>query len=187
MPQSLRLFLLALLMYVDAAGREIASSRVLREALYEFDEDVTPETVDEMLLALEGRGWLLLYESGRRLFLQVNPAPWAEFVSIDGRDGSRHPSPDPGPEAAQRAAWAASGPTPAEGKGESGGEAGDGERPTWMSDPDMPPPQGCKLHPINTGLIPCGACAGARKLHDQFIRGEISHDDAVKAWGGAVG
>lgn len=183
MPRELRLFLLSLLMYVDTAGRENASSRTLREVLYEFDEDVTYKDIDEWLIALEARHWLLLYVSGRRLMLQINPAAWAEFVSLDGRDGSRFPAPDPGPEAAQRAAWGDSGATPAEGKG---GEGGEEETPAWMLDPEMPPPQGCRMHPNNTGLIACGPCAGARRLHARFMSNEISHAEAVAAWSAAT-
>ena len=55
-----------------------------------------------------------------------------------------------------------------------------------MLDPEMPPPQGCPRHPNNTGLIPCGPCAGARKIHDRFVRSEITHEQAVAAWSQAT-
>jgi hypothetical protein len=175
--RDLRLFLLQLLMYVDQLGREIASSSTLRETFFEFDEDVTVGRVDEWLLALEERDWLVLYTSGRRIFMQVNPVVWAGFVSCDGRDGSRYPEPEPGPVSAQSTTWgdlrAASGATPARGEGEVG---------DWWERPDGVPPAGCPRHPHNTGLIPCGACAGARKIHEKFIRGEMSRDEAVLAW-----
>jgi hypothetical protein len=184
-PRPARLFLLSLLMYVDQKGREVATSQVLRDTFYEFDEDVTSRDVDGWLNELEARGWLLQYIVGRRVLLQINPAVLAEFVSMDGRDGSRFPAPEPGPEAAQSATWgglrAESGATAAEGRG------GDGETPAWMLDPDMPPPQGCRLHPHNTGLISCGMCGGAVKIHGQFMRGEITHAEAVAAWGGTQG
>lgn len=179
LPIPSRLFLLSLLMYVDAAGRELAAARTLRDLFYEFDHEVEDGHIDTMLLELEDRGWLLLYVSSRRMLLQINPAAWAEFVSVDGRDGSRYPSPEPGPEAAQRAAWGDPGPTVAEGKGEWGQSR---ETPAWFDDPEMPPPQGCARHPNNTGLIACGPCAGARKIHQQFMNGDISHEAAVAAW-----
>jgi len=31
-------------------------------------------------------------------------------------------------------------------------------------------------------MIACGPCAGARKIHAQFIGGEITHEEAVAAW-----
>src|SRR5690606_3609315 len=109
-----------------------------------------------------------------------------EFVTIDSRDQSRHPPPDVGPASAQGGPWAAAGSTAAEGMGGAeAGEAsgGDGRaRAAWMSDPDLPPPQGCERHPNNTGLIPCGPCGGARKIHAAFISGEITHAEAVAAW-----
>jgi hypothetical protein len=172
-----RLLMLTLLHYTDALGREVASSTSLSDLLYEFDAKVTPGQIDKMLTLLESRSWLLLYESGRRRYMQVNPVAWKAFVSIDGRDGSQYPPPDPGPVAAQGHAWGDPGPTAAEGKGDGGGAP-----PLWMSDPDMPPPQGCRMHPLNTGLIACGACAGARKIHADFIAGRISHAQAVAAW-----
>lgn len=173
----LQLLLLSLLHYVDGTGRENASSTLIRELLYEFRADVTPSTVDEWLLRLEAESWLLIYEHGRRLYLQINPSAWAAFVSgADGRD-SRLPAPEPGPVAAQGTPWGDPGRPPAEGKGEAG------ERDSrWMLDPDMPPPQGCPLHPHNTGLIKCGPCGGARTIHTQFMSGEISHEEAVAAW-----
>lgn len=178
-PPPARLFLLSLLMYVDQKGREVATAQTLRDTFYEFDPDVTVSDVNGWLCDLEARGWLLQYISGRRVLLQINPAALAEFVSMDGRDASRFPPPEPGPEAAQSATWgglrADSGPTAAEGKGE-------GEEPPWFSDPTIPPPQGCRLHPHNTGMIACGPCAGARKIHAQFIGGEITHEEAVAAW-----
>jgi hypothetical protein len=177
LPRDLRLFLMQLLMYVDQLGREIASSSTLRETLFEFDEDVTVKQVDEWLLALEDEGWLVLYTSGRRIFMQINPVPWAAFVSCDGRDGSRHPEPDPGPVSAQSTTWGdlrgVSGASPARGEGGSG---------VWWEAPDGVPPAGCPKHPHNTGLIPCGACAGARKIHEGFMRGEITREQAVAAW-----
>lgn len=185
MPRRLRLLLLSLLLYVDQHGRATASSPVLRETLFEFDEDVSASVVDEMLLALEECGWLLLYESGRRLYLQITPPAWTDFVTIDRRDASMHPAPDPGPLATQAARWADAGPPAAEGKGEAGGRGEAGEPPAgadWMSDPEMPPPAGCSRHPHNTGLISCGPCAGARKIHHDFITGAITHAEAVAAW-----
>lgn len=172
LPPPLRLFALSLLLYVDQAGREVASSRVLQQALYEFDEDVTTDSIDEMLLALEAADWLLLYEHGRRLYLQMNPELLALYVSMDKRDSAPHPPP-PG------ALGAFSGRAAAEGKGE-GGEPGDAA--AWTLDPEMPPPAGCRKHPNNTGLIPCGPCAGARKIHADFIAGNITHAEAVAAW-----
>jgi len=182
-PQPTRLFLLSLLMYVDSAGREMASTRTLRDTFYEFDPDVEDSHIDAMLLDLEARGWLLLYISSRRILMQINPAAWVEFVSIDSRDGSRYPPPEPGPEAAQRASWGDAGPSLAEGKG---GGAAEGEVPLWTLDPELPPQQGCRKHPNNTGLIPCGPCAGARKIHQQFMAGEMTHAEAVSAWMGGV-
>lgn len=186
MSRDLRLFLWCLLSYADGLGREVAAARTLREVFYEFDQDVQPEQIDTMLLELEERDWLLLYVSGRRILFQINPAVWAEFVSVDGRDGSRYPPPDAAPESAQRAAWGDSGGTAAEGKGGAGdgGVSGEGDRetPAWMLDPDMPPPQGCLRHPNNTGLIRCGPCAGARQIHTGFMNGEITHEAAVTAW-----
>lgn len=177
LPRDLRLFVRQLMEYVDQLGREIASSSTLRETLFEFDEDVTVKTVDEWLLALEDAGWLVLYTSGRRMFMQINPVAWAAFVSCDGRDGSRYPEPDPGPVSAQSATWgdlrAVPGASPARGEGGRG---------AWWEEPDGVPPAGCPKHPHNTGLIPCGACAGARKLHEGFMRGEISREQAVAAW-----
>lgn len=192
--RDLRLFLWSLLSYVDQRGREVMSAMTLRETFYEFDKDVTTKVIDSWVEALEKQHWLLLYvAAGRRIYFQMNPAVMAEFVSMDGRDESRYPHPDPGPVAAQSAAWGDSGATPggfrvdsgpttAEGKGE-GGQFGEfRESPAWMSDPLLPPPQGCRLHPNNTGLINCGACGGARKLHTRFMSGEISHAEAVVAW-----
>ena len=192
--RDLRLFLWSLLSYVDQQGREVMSSTTLRETFYEFDKDVTTEMIESWVEALESADWLLLYvAAGRRIYFQINPAALAEFVSMDGRDKSRHPDPEPGPVAAQCAAWVDSGSTPggfradfgsttAEGKGE-GGQLGESrESPAWMSDPQLPPPQGCPRHPNNTGLINCGACGGARKIHTRFVSGEISHAEAVAAW-----
>ncbi len=176
LPRDQRLFLLSLLMYVDQLGREIASASTLRETFFEFDDDVSVSRIDDWLLALEERDWLVLYTSGRRIFMQVNPVAWGAFVSCDGRDGSRYPEPDPGPVSAQSTTWgdlrADSGATPAEGKGGAG----------WWESPEGVPPAGCKRHPHNTGLINCGACGGARKIHEGFLRGEISRDDAIRAW-----
>lgn len=174
-----RLLMLTLLHYTDALGREVASSTSLSDLLYEFDAKVTPGQIDKMLGLLESRAWLLLYESGRRRYMQVNPVAWKQFVTIDGRDGSQYPAPDPGPVAAQCHTWgevrANAGPTAAEGRG-------DGGAPAWTLDPEMPPPQGCRMHPNNTGSIACGACAGAVKIHKRFMTGEISHAEAVRAY-----
>lgn len=182
-PTTTRPLLLTLLHYVDGHGRESASAPIMRELLYEFDRDVTPGVIDGWLIQLEDADWLLLYESGRRLYLQINPIAWKAFVSCDGRDGSRHPAPEPGPVETQSTTWGdlrdSDGPTAAEGKGE--GE-GPGAPPPWMLDPDLPPPLGCPKHPNNTGLVNCGACAGAREIHNRFMRQEISHEDAVRAW-----
>lgn len=128
----------------------------------------------------------MLYVVGRRMYFQIDPVVLSLFLSLDKRDSPPHPEPpDPSPVAAQSAMWGAlradSGPTAAEGKGE-GTDAG--EVPPWMLDAELPPPRGCRSHPNNTGLIKCGACAGARDLHTQFMSGEITHEEAVAAWGG---
>lgn len=190
MPRDLRLFLLSLLIYADQKGREEAKSLTLREALYEFDDDLTTDTIDEWLLALESRGWLVLYVVGRRMFFEINPVAWALFVSVDKREAPPHPEPpDRAPVATQSASWgglgASSGDSPGGLRGDSGRSAAEGkgeEGSGWMSDPDLPPPQGCPKHPNNTGLIRCGPCAGARKIHERFIAGEMTHEEAVKAW-----
>lgn len=180
--ETTRPLLLQLLHYVDGAGRESASAPMLRELLYEFDEDVTPGQIDGWMILLDEADWLLLYEHGRRIYMQINPIAWKAFVSCDGRDGSRHPAPEPDPVSAQSATWGDLrenvGATAAEGKGGTGEEG----TPAWMLDPDLPPPNGCPRHPNNTGLVKCGACAGAREIHSRYMHGDISHADAVKAW-----
>lgn len=183
-PIPLRLFAITLLQYVDGAGREVANSSTLREAFYEFDQDVTTADVNSALIELESRGWLLQYISGQRVLLQMNPVAMSTFLSHrDSRD-TRFPPPEPGPEFAQRVLWGDSGPTVAEGKGEGDSGGGSEGVPPWMLDPELPPPRGCVLHPVNTGLIKCGACAGARDIHTQFMSGEITHEQAVAAWRG---
>jgi hypothetical protein len=175
-----RLLLLTLLHYTDALGREVASSTLLRELLYEFDK-VTQAAIDRMLAHLEERAWLLLYERDRRRYMQINPTAFKAFVAIDVRDGSRHPPPDPGPVAAQGAAWGDPGPTAAEGKGE-GGSPGE---PTWLTDPDEMTPQGCPTHPSNTGTIPCGPCGAAGRTHKRLFAGEISKERALAEYLGS--
>lgn len=182
LPRNLRLFATTLMMYVDGAGRALATPAVIREAFYEFDPDVEASEIGAMLDALQERHWLLQYVAGKRVILQINPAVLSEFLSIDGRD-SRFPSPEPGPELAQRLAWGASGPGLAEGKGGVGEESDTPWWHAWMLDSELPPPQGCKKHRHNSPSD-CGGCAGAGKIHKQFMTGEITHADAVEAWGG---
>lgn len=182
LPRPLRLFATTLLMYVDGAGRALASAGAIREAFYEFDTDVQPSEVEAMLVELEARDWLLQYIAGKRVILQVNPAVMAEFLSIDSRD-SRLPAPEPGPELAQRLAWGASGPTVAEGKGGAGEESGTPWWLHWMQNEELPPPEGCKKHKFNSPTD-CGGCSGAKTIHKQFMVGKITHAEAVEAWGG---
>lgn len=184
LPRPLRLFATTLMMYVDGMGREVANARSMREMFYEFDPEVTVEEVESMLLDLEGRGWLLLYDAGPRLLVQVNPVLMKAFTShMDGRD-SKFPAPDPTVEFAQRVLWGDSGQPPAEGRGE-GADDGESEgAPLWMLDPELPPPRGCPKHPTNNPRGDCGGCAGARDIHKQFMSGEITHAQAVAAWGG---
>ncbi|MDE2100838.1 MAG: hypothetical protein KGL39_26565 [Patescibacteria group bacterium] len=188
MPVAARHLIAGLLFYVDQQGRENANPATLRELFFEFDESVDASEVESLLLLLAENGWLHLYSSGKRQLMQVQAEPWRSFVTIDGRNKSVFPPPSVGPETFLGHSRSDSGPPLAGGRGEAGGgwpgETG-GETPDlydrWLTDPELPPPPGCRRHPNNLAVGNCGACAGSRKVHDAYMRGEITRDEAIAA------
>ena len=175
LPVQTRYLMLGLLEYVDGHGRENANLSVLRETFFEFDDAVTQSDVATLLLELDEAGWLIVYQSGKRTLMEIPPERMQWVSHIEKRAEPLFPPP---PESARRppdSLWMPSGLPRAEGKG---GGSGYG---AWMEDPDMPPPVGCHLHPHGFPLGNCGGCASARKIHEGYLRGEVSRETAIEA------
>jgi hypothetical protein len=166
----------ALLMYVDGQGRERAKPVLLRETFFEQDEGIDPGDVETLLIELSVAGWLALYSHEGRELMQITPERMNAFVAgLEKRNG-RFPPP---PEGHPTFTGPPSGGPRAEGK--EGAEWWQEEPDAWMEDSELPPPVGCPLHPNGLLTGRCGPCGSARKLHDQYMRGEISHSQLVSA------
>jgi hypothetical protein len=177
-----RYLMAGLLSYVDGQGRERAKPVLLRETFFEQDEGIDPGDVETMLLELSSAGWVALYSHEGRELMQIDPDRMNAFVAgLDKRNG-RFPPPPEGHPTFTRPPSGAPRAEGREGAAEAGAEEWWQVEPdAWMEDPDLPPPVGCPRHPNGLMVGNCGPCGSARKSHDQYMRGEITHAQLVSA------
>ena len=183
LPPLVRLTGLGLRFYVDDQGRGSANPGWIKSHLWPLDREVTEDTIDAHLIALEDAGYITLYSAGKRTYLALNDWP-----SDSRGDPSEYPAPPSDKGACnlqatctQDARNSHAGCTQAAGDLHATrtvvGERGEEERRGGQREEargseargplpplDQEPSPFCVKHPSGTDR-PCGPCGTARTRH----------------------
>lgn len=84
-----RLAFIALWTICDDYGRHRADARLIKGAVFPFDDDVTPDDVTLWLKELEREGMICRYTDGQREYLHV--MSWEKHQRVDNRGQARCP------------------------------------------------------------------------------------------------
>lgn len=155
-PIPLRYFWTQLWGYCDSYGRGRRNARLVCAGTFPLDEEVTTQTVERWMVALEKAGVIRSYEVENKTYFEC--IGWDEHQSISYR--KRTDIPD------------SSGQIPefqkSSGKVRKVSHQGEGEGEVEREVEGGAPTPFCKKHPKGTD-DPCRACGNARRAHDAAL------------------
>lgn len=178
LPPEVRLTAVGLRMYADDAGREQVRFRPMVAEIYEHDESMTSQQMEEHLLLLDQVGWLRLYVHEQKTLYQVRVWPPVQNPSVSKfppPKGYRAPSRGSHEtfsivergSGSERASESVS-----ECAGASEWVTGESARPSRdlhdeapTAETPTPPSPFCSKHQPFGTESPCGACGTARMAH----------------------
>ena len=192
LPPLVRLTGLGLRFYVDDQGRGSANPGWIKSHLWPLDREVTEDTIDAHLIALEDAGYITLYSAGKKTYLALNDWP-----SDSRGDPSEYPAPPSDKGACNLQATCTQdarnshagcvqaagdlhatrtvvGERGEEGEAERAGAAGEGpvgSGGTPLAGSPEPSPFCSKHQPYGTEE-PCGPCGTTRKRHQIWERAQ---------------
>ncbi len=169
LPPEVRLTAVGLRMYADDEGREQVRLRPMVAEIYEHDEAMTSERMQEHLLSLADAGWLMLYPAEGIALFQIRVWPPVQHAAP-----SRFPPPEGfmKPSRGQQETFTAVARARAsESAGEwasAGAPSAAGVPPSRTSHDDAPRPPSpfCSQHQPYGTEEACGPCRTARMAHD---------------------
>ncbi|UBH06446.1 hypothetical protein K8P10_001957 [Leucobacter sp. Psy1] len=170
LPPEVRLTASGLRMYADDEGREQVRPRLMVGELYEHDESMTSERMQEHLLMLDEAKWLRLYVAEKITLFQIrmwppvqHPKP-SRFPPPDGFTKPSRGSHETFMAVERGRVWAGESASERE---RAGGASTEGEPSrTSHEDGPLPPSPFCSRHqPFGTEKK-CGPCGTARMAHE---------------------